>query len=88
MQLTAFRLISDFLTVFETNQEMLLMESIACHSHRPSFHAEWTITEPAVVFAFIWCQIQFKITVVTDKATNCLIPVELSSTSAVAEVLC
>ena len=70
LQLTASKLIADVLTVFETNQEMSLMVSMAFHSRRPSFHAEWTITEPVVAFAFIWCQIQFKITVVTDKATS------------------
>lgn len=58
LQLTASRLISDFLTVFETNQEMPLMESMAFYSRRPSSHAEWAITEPVVAFAFRWCQIQ------------------------------
>lgn len=76
-----------FVLVFENNQEMSLMESMAFHSQRPSSHAKWTITEPVVAFAFIWSQIQFKISAVTDKATNGSIPVELSSASAVAEVL-
>lgn len=64
--LTASRPISDFWTVFETHQEMSLMESMALHSCRPSSHAEWTVTEPVVAFAFMWCP--FKIAVVTNKA--------------------
>lgn len=59
-RLTASRLIADFLTVFATNHEMPLAESMALHSRRPSSHAERTITEAAVAFAFTGCQIQFK----------------------------
>lgn len=52
LQLTASRLFSVSLTVFESNQEMSLMESMAIHSHRPASQAEQTIIEPVVAFGF------------------------------------
>lgn len=85
LQLTASRLFSESLTAFETNQEMELTESLAIYPHRPASLAEQTIIEPVVAFGFYILSdtIQNR---GSDKATNPLIPAELSSASAVAEV--
>ena len=85
LQLTASRLFSESLTVFETNQEMSLIESTAIHSHRPASQAEQTVIKPVVAFGFYTLP-ETTQNGGSDKTTNSLIPVELFLASAVTEV--